>query len=37
MTGLWFAARNASGSKSRNNLMMWGFQAHHKLPDSSVS
>ena len=36
-TGLWFAARNASGSRSRNSLMMCGFHAHHRFRDSSVS
>ena len=28
---------NASGSRSRNSLMMCGFQAHHRFRDSSVS
>ena len=28
---------SASGSRSRNSLMMCGFQAHHRLRDSSVS
>ena len=36
-TGLWLDARNVSGSRSRNNLMICGFHAHHRTCGPSWS
>src|SRR4051794_4233550 len=35
-TGLWLETRNASVSRSRNSLMICGFQDHHRLRESAV-